>query len=869
VPKPVRVILAVLLLCAPAVWWALRADSDAPALPAAPVTRPAPPPQVVAEASEASEAVPEEAEENAPLKEPVEDGPGPCIELEVTANGAPAAGARVLTAFTSADRRGFREGAWRLGASGRARSWCNPGKYTLAVELPGFAPELTKVESTPGGKDSRLRIELQAGHALLGHVLDEVTLQPVVGARLSATLASIFRSDLDRTPVTTDAQGSFQLSHLTAGEYSLEVEAPGYTAASEYEVQVPSTAPLSIRLEALCRLEGQVIDGATGAPVPGAEVWVSQFGYVHSDDEPKHADAQGHFSLEVEEGEHHLSARSGEDTGAYEGKVSVEQGNRVEGLIIRLGASGLLSGKVFTLSNRQPVVGASLTALHVASGWSYSAKSDATGAFRVERLPAGKYELTAEASGFAEARRGGLQLEPGQELTVELAFTHQSSLEGTVVDALGRPAVKMLVTAKLLEVAADPEDDVPYALTNAKGQYSIQKLPPGRYQLEAKGLRGGQALTRELTLGEGEAARADFTLAEATGQVEGTVRRVSGGLPLHRVSVGATSEALPMATWARVDEAGHFTLELEPGTYTLMATYYQVDESELTRQQVTVETGKTTQVELTVADTVMETSGIVLDAKGAPVPEADVTLANDDLEADDSTDERGHFTLKTSEKSAGALVTLTAELGPEYATVRDVRVGSRNVVVRLMASASLKGRVTARAGVPVKGFSLSVNRGKDGDTLIDSRSFTGDSFALSGLPADTLELLVRTTDGRSGKAQVRLEPGGTGEVELLVGGLGRVVGRIVNAAGAPYEAWVTVDSEKEGERTADVSESGRFELFALEPGPHVLEFPLPDSENENEDEDEEEQVRELPFTLRPGETLDLGDLSPTPRSAGR
>ena len=128
---------------------------------------------------------------------------------------------------------------------------------------------------------------------------------------------------------------------------------------------------------------------------------------------------------------------------------------------------------------------------------------------------------------------------------------------------------------------------------------------------------------------------------------------------------------------------------------------------------------------------------------------------------------------------------------------------------------------------------------------------------VGGLPADDVELVVRTTDGLLGKATVRLEPGGTGKVEVLVGELGRVVGRLVDASGAPYEGLVSVDSEKEEGRDVDADESGRFEILGLEPGPHLLEFTPPDSP-----ESEEEGVRELPFTLRPGETLDLGDLGP-------
>ena len=41
-----------------------------------------------------------------------------------------------------------------------------------------------------------------------------------------------------------------------------------------------------------------------------------------------------------------------------------------------------------------------------------------------------------------------------------------------------------------------------------------------------------------------------------------------------------------------------------------------------------------------------------------------------ELDSQNETDERGRFTLKTPGNSAGAVVSLTAELGPEYATLK-------------------------------------------------------------------------------------------------------------------------------------------------------------------------------------------------------
>jgi hypothetical protein len=856
VPKPLRVTLIVLLLAAPALWWVLRTDPESPAPLAAPV-KPAPrAPQLTERPPQAEAQVPEKTDEQAPLQEPVEDGPGPCIALEVLANGAPAAGARVVVTYTPAGTSNFEESQWRLGTSGRARSWCNPGEYSLGVEVPGLAPALALVEVPSGGKDVPLRLELQPGHTLRGYVFNEVTRQPIAGVRLKPIMHERVGPRLEFAEVTTDAQGAFAVSHLAEGSYTLDLKAPGYKGTFESSVQVPRQEPLSLSLAPKCRLEGQVVDGATGVPVSGARVWVSPFGSVEGD-ALEHTDGQGHFSLEVDEGEHHLVAQLEDQVGVYPDEVPVELGGRVEGLVIRLGPTGVVSGRVLSLSDRQPLKNADLQLVHVDSGWDSTADTDANGDFRVEHLPTGKYEVSASAKGFGDQTRKGLRLEAGRELTLEFALTREASLEGTVVDALGRPASKVLVVAALKSEAAEPEQQSSQT-SDATGHYEIRGLAAGRYQLQVMNLRGGKLIDlQEITLAEGQTARADLTLPDATGHLEGTVRRVSGGPPLHAVEVLSSSGSL--VPEHAVDKTGRFSVPLSPGTYTIAASYAEVPDTELTYKRVTIEAGKTKTVELTVPDHLVETTGIVLDSHGVPVRDIEVTLSNDELDFSGLAREDGHFTVKSPEKSTGTPMTLTAELGPEHVTLPGVRLGSRNVVVRLQAPASLRGRVIARAGAPVKGFVLSVNQGPDALTVLDGRPFGGDTFTLEGMPADSLELLVRTTDGRSGKARVRPEPGGTSQVEIQVGGLARVVGRLVDAAGEPYEGWAAVDAGGAQERSGDSGANGRFEIYAIEPGTHRLEFTLPDGM--------EEDTREFSITLRAGETLDVGDLGPNTRSA--
>jgi hypothetical protein len=131
---------------------------------------------------------------------------------------------------------------------------------------------------------------------------------------------------------------------------------------------------------------------------------------------------------------------------------------------------------------------------------------------------------------------------------------------------------------------------------------------------------------------------------------------------------------------------------------------------------------------------------------------------------------------------------------------------------------------------------------------MEARPFTGDTFEIMDLPVGTLELRAITSDGRSGKTTVRIAPGQTSNVEIAVGVLGTVTGRLVDtSSGTPIVRWVNADPGTPGEQMVYTGQEGRFRFYALEPGAHVLDIG---------------SQRKFPFQLREGETLELGNMDP-------
>ena len=89
--------------------------------------------------------------------------------------------------------------------------------------------------------------------------------------------------------------------------------------------------------------------------------------------------------------------------------------------------SGVLSGRVRDASN-SAIAGTVVTARNVATGFRQSAISDATGAYRLESLPAGRYDVTAERSGYGTVLTSGVALREGESRALD--FTLEFAAEG-------------------------------------------------------------------------------------------------------------------------------------------------------------------------------------------------------------------------------------------------------------------------------------------------------------------------------------------------------------------------------------------------------------------------------------------------------
>lgn len=147
-----------------------------------------------------------------------------------------------------------------------------PGEYSVVVNKT-----MTKCTIPSGQREARKDFELPTG-TVSGRVYDVATREKVAGAEVQAyrtvgaTGGMAEFLDWFAGSATTDAEGAYELSGLSAGEYVLQVTKEGYAAELGAPFQMPADGNVSgvdFFLSRGARIEGVARDGR-GHPVAGA-----------------------------------------------------------------------------------------------------------------------------------------------------------------------------------------------------------------------------------------------------------------------------------------------------------------------------------------------------------------------------------------------------------------------------------------------------------------------------------------------------------------------------------------------------------------------------------------------------------------------
>jgi Carboxypeptidase regulatory-like domain len=204
-----------------------------------------------------------------------------------TADGGSIPGAAVTLADMSGRQVAVAQtdtaGQYRLAAPGA-------GSYLVIVSAPGHQPAAS-VLTAPGAGTSH-DIVLRGGSGLAGTVRAGGSGQPVSGATVTVANA---RGEI-AAAATTGPDGSYRLSQLAEGQYTLVVAAAAYAPlAGQVAVEEGELVQHDVELPASGRVIGTVLSADGDQPFAGAQVTLTN--EVGTEIAATTADPDGNFTL--------------------------------------------------------------------------------------------------------------------------------------------------------------------------------------------------------------------------------------------------------------------------------------------------------------------------------------------------------------------------------------------------------------------------------------------------------------------------------------------------------------------------------------------------------------------------------------------
>ncbi len=517
-------------------------------------------------------------------------------------------------------------------AEGHFRIAVAPGVYWVSATDGQKATGTSATVTVMAGHESEgivLRLD-GAGARLLGVVRNGNT--PVAGARVIAVALSFS----ERVYALSDSDGAFVFPSLSPGKRAIAVDPWEVVSPRQVDVQ-GGEQTIEVEVRSSPAIHGVV--RRHGKPVTDAKVTATCL----IDARTGTSGSDGSYRITgLKAGLCDLVAQSERVKATVRESVALQENeDKAFDLELRNGAS--LSGVV--ISNHKPLANAHVHCVHSVTDDTGVSRTDSKGRFSCNHLTGGgKYipRVYSSAGELLETRGAPFPLvdlptADSQARDVVLALGEERALlSGIVVDAAGRPAPDVSVAPRG-EVPNEAEE-LPHAITDLQGHFSLELIGSHRWALEANAPDGSTGDVVDVAAGSSNIVVALQRTGLVVGSLEGFKRTPSVLLSdIHESVTPVNTDGLT------------FRVAVRAGRYLVTARAAEEGDT----QWVDVKAGATSELTLKARGSA-EVSGTVVDHEtGAPIEGlpchtvtragADLGMANWSIESSVRTDARGMF----------------------------------------------------------------------------------------------------------------------------------------------------------------------------------------------------------------------------------
>jgi RNA polymerase sigma factor (sigma-70 family) len=705
---------------------------------------------------------------------------------------------------------------------------------------------LVVIADSADGAEAKLEVELLRSPTIAGRVLGPGE-QPLAGVAVNFANAS----DNSAAAVTA-ADGSFRLpAAITGAKVALSLTKDGFVPREAAAVDMPADgdpAPAVFHMAAAARVRGTV--HAQGAPLldgyamvsiapPHEEQWQQEFRWANARRQPVAADGSYDAPLPATAGSFEVRVVAARHAPVTSAPVPIVDGQDSYRVDLDCSDGGALRGRA-TTANGEPLRGARVRTTWLPPGSdpmrmvrsfegpTVAAVADATGAFALSGLRAGRYEVLVGAEGCLQERTEAV-VPQTEELVV--VVPQALNIDGVVEYDDGRPVEAAQISAEPQAGNRDMSMSIEQMTFAAPdGHFRVPRLQAGQYRILVLPPRTGHVNFRTKRSGIVPAGARDVRITVERGAaITGRVTDGDGkGLPGIAVGARRTGDDAGRGSYVETLQDGSFALiGLEDGAdYTVTVSGDRRGSPYANVQRPHVAAGTrglevVLQAGLTIAGTLVDTAGNpVANTELVAVPSSDGNRYG----PSGQTDAAGRFEIRGLQAGKHRLCAPQWFANPYWITGGDdVAAGATGVQLTAVEGGRISGVVVDEAGAPLVGAQVDAE-GAGGRSGSWAQSREGGVFTLAGLAPGELHDVRASVRGRVPAAQREVATGSTGVRLVLALGLA-VQGRVVDAAGRPLaNTNLRFVHDGDGARASvRTGADGAFALTGLVAGSYAVE----------------------------------------------